>query len=81
MRAQLVPPGLLPLTMLALAQTLQGRVAMPDVLPTEPALAGARSVVGTGGPIPGTVWVPSQAALCTGTAISLTLMQLQPSHT
>jgi hypothetical protein len=75
------PPYLLPLTILALAQTLQGRVAMPDVLPTEPSLAGARAVARTGITIPGTVWVPGQAAFGTGTAISLTLVQLQLGHT
>lgn len=80
-RAQLAPPCPLPLTLLALAQALQGRVAMPDVLPAEPALAGAGPVAGTGGTIPGTVRVPGQAALCTGTAVSLTLVQLQPGHT
>lgn len=78
--AQLAPPCQPPLTFPALAQALQGRVAVPDVLPAEPALAGARPVVGAGGTIPGAVWVPGQAALCTGTAISLTLVQLQPGH-
>lgn len=53
---------------------------MTDVLPAEPTLAGAGPVVGTGSTIPGTVRVPGQAALCTGTAISLTLVQLQPGH-
>lgn len=72
-----------PLTVLALAlaQTLHNRVAMSYVLPTEPALARAGAVAGTGSTIPSTVWVPGQAALSTGTAISLTLVQLQPGHT
>lgn len=74
------PPCLPSLTFLALPQALQGRVAMPDVLPAEPALAGARPVAGTGGTVPGTVWVPGQAALSTGTAIGFTVVQLQPSH-
>lgn len=53
---------------------------MSYVLPTEPALAGAGAVAGTGRAIPSTVWVPGQAALSTGTAVSLTLVQLQPGH-
>lgn len=53
---------------------------MPDVLPAEPALAGARPVAGAGSTIPGAVRVPGQAALCTGTAVGLTLVQLQPGH-
>lgn len=65
---------------LALAQTLQNRVAMPDVLPTKPALAQTRAVAGTRRTIPSTVWVPGQATLSTGTAISLALVQLQPGH-
>lgn len=69
-----------PLTELALPQTLHSRVAMSDVLPTEPALAQAGAVAGTGSAIPGTVWVPGQATLGTGPAISLTLVQLQPGH-
>lgn len=74
MGAQLAPPCLLPLTFLALAQALQGRVAMPDILSADPALAGAWLVAGAGGTIPGAVRVPGQAALCTGTAVSLTLV-------
>lgn len=70
-----------PLTFLALAQALQGRVAVPDVLPAEPALAGARLIAGAGGTVPSTVWVSGQAALGTGTAVSFTLVQLQPGHT
>lgn len=72
-----------PLTVLALAlaQTLHSRVAMANVLPTEPAFARAGAVAGTGSAIPSTVWVPGQAALSTGTAVSLTLVQLQPGHT
>lgn len=66
---------------LALAQTLHSRVAMSDVLSSsEPALARAGAVAGTGSAVPSTVWVPGQAALSTGTAISLTLVQLQPGH-
>lgn len=65
---------------LALAQTLQSRVAMSDVLPTNPALAQTRAVAGTRRTIPSTVWVPGQATLSTGTAISLALVQLQPGH-
>lgn len=80
MGARLVPPCLPPLTFLALAQALQGRVAMPDVLPAEPALAGAGPVAGAGGPVPSTVWVSGQAALGTGAAVSLALVQLQPGH-
>lgn len=79
-RAQLAPTWLLPLTFLALAQALQSRVAMPDVLPAEPALAGARPVASAGSTVPGAVRVPGQAALCTGTAVSLALVQLQPGH-
>lgn len=70
-----------PLTFLALSQTLQGRVAVPDVLPAESALAWAGPVAGAGGTVPGTVWVSGQAALSTGTAISFTLVQAQPGHT
>lgn len=76
-------PGGPPLTVLALAlaQTLHSRVAMSDVLSSsEPALARAGAVAGTGSAVPSTVWVPGQAALSTGTAISLTLVQLQPGH-
>lgn len=54
---------------------------MAYVLPTEPALARAGAVAGTGSAIPSAVWVPGQAALSTGTAVSLTLVQLQPGHT
>lgn len=54
---------------------------MAYVLPTKPALARAGAVAGTGGAIPSTVWVPRQAALSTGTAVGLTLVQLQPGHT
>lgn len=53
---------------------------MPDVLAAEPALAGARPVAGAGGTVPGAVGVPGQAALRTGTAVRLTLVQLQPGH-
>lgn len=80
MRAPLVPPCLSPLTILALAQALQGRVAVTDILPADPALAGARPVAGARGTVPRTVRVPGQAALCTGTAIGLTLVQLQLGH-
>lgn len=54
---------------------------MPDVLPTEPALAQAGAVSGAGDTIPGTVRVPSQTALGTGTAIGLTLVQPHLGHT
>lgn len=63
-----------------MAQALQGGVAVPDVLPAEPALAGARPVAGAGGTVPGAVRVPGQAALCTGTAVGFTLVQPHPGH-
>lgn len=75
-----MPPCLPPPTVLGLARTLQGGVAVPDILPAEAALAGARAVAGAGGAVPGTVGVPGQAALCTRTAVGLALVQLQPSH-
>lgn len=68
------------LLLLALAQALQGRVAVPDVLAAEAPFAGARPVAGAGGTVPGAVGVPGQAALRTGAAICLALVQLQPGH-
>lgn len=80
MGARLAPPCLPPLTFLALGQTLQGRVAMPDVLPAGPALPAAGPVAGAGGAVPSTVGVSGQAALRAGAAVSFTAVQPQPGH-
>lgn len=78
--AQLAPPCLPPLTFLALGQTLQGRVAMPNVLPAGPVRAAAGPVAGAGGAVPSTVWVSGQAALGAGAAVSFTAVQPQLGH-
>jgi hypothetical protein len=71
---------LLSLTTEVLVHTLQGRVAMPDVL-TAIAASAEQGVASAGGAVPGTVGVSGQAALSTGLPIRLTPVKPQLGHT
>lgn len=67
------------LTSQVLVQTLVCRVTVAGVLAAMAVLAGGLGV-GAGSAIPGTVGIPGQAALDTGSAIGLTLVQPYLGH-